>query len=95
LTFHVLPNLMTVVVTVASLRLASIILTAAALNFFGLGVQPPTAEWGLMIASGRQFYSKLPMLMLVPGICVFALSLGANLFSDGIRDWLDPRAAER
>jgi len=92
---HVLPNIATPLTAVASLRVGTNILTGAALNFFGIGVQPPSAEWGLMIADARQFSWDNPMLLLCPGLGLFAASLGFNLLGDGLRDWLDPQAGSR
>jgi ABC-type dipeptide/oligopeptide/nickel transport system permease subunit len=92
---HVLPNIATPLTAVATLRVGTNILTGAALNFFGLGVQPPAAEWGLTIADARQFSWDYPLLLLCPGLGLFASSLGFNLLGDGLRDWLDPRTSSR
>jgi len=92
---HVLPNIATPLTAVATLRVGTNILTGAALNFFGLGVQPPAAEWGLMIADARQFSWDCPILLLCPGLGLFAASLGFNLLGDGLRDWLDPQTTSR
>jgi peptide/nickel transport system permease protein len=92
---HILPNIASPVVAVATLRVGGNLLVAAALNYFGLGVQPPTPEWGLMVADGQAYSSNHPELLLVPGICIFVASLGFNLLGDGIRDWLDPRLQAR
>jgi peptide/nickel transport system permease protein len=92
---HVLPNIATPLMTVGTLRIGSNILTGAALSFFGLGVQPPEAEWGLMIADARQFSWEHPLLLLLPGIGLFLASIGFNLLGDGLRDWLDPQSQGR
>jgi ABC-type dipeptide/oligopeptide/nickel transport system permease subunit len=89
---HVLPNITTPLITIATLRVGSNILTAAALNFFGLGVQPPAPEWGLMIAEARAYSWDQPWLLFAPGICLFVASLGFSLLGDGLRDWLDPKS---
>ncbi|WP_011581968.1 MULTISPECIES: ABC transporter permease [Chelativorans] len=88
---HILPNIATAIMAVATLRIGSNILTGAALNFFGLGVQPPSPEWGLMIADARQFSWQTPELLILPGIALFITSIGFNLLGDGIRDWFDPK----
>lgn len=90
--FHILPNIATPLITIATLRIGANILTGAALNFFGLGVQPPAPEWGLMIADARAYSWSNPMILFYPGICLFATSLGFNLLGDGLRDWLDPHS---
>ena len=92
---HVLPNIATPLMTVGTLRIGSNILTGAALSFFGLGVQPPEAEWGLMIADARQFSWDHPLLLLLPGIGLFLASIGFNLLGDALRDWLDPQSQGR
>lgn len=92
---HVLPNIVTPLMAIATLRIGSNILTGAALNFFGLGVQPPAAEWGLMIADGREFSWNHPMLLLLPGLGLFLAGVGFNLLGDGLRDWLDPHSRKR
>jgi ABC-type dipeptide/oligopeptide/nickel transport system permease subunit len=62
----------------------------AGLSFLGLGVQPPLAEWGAMLNDGRITFSQRPLLMVVPGACIFFTVLSANLFGDALRDVLDP-----
>ena len=89
---HVLPNMATPLTSIATLRIGTNILTGAALNFFGLGVQPPGSEWGLMISDGRYFTWEQPLLLLLPGIALFVTGLGFNLLGDGLRDWLDPKS---
>lgn len=88
---HILPNVASPVVAVATLRTGQNLLVAAALNYFGLGVQPPSAEWGLMVAEGQQYSFDHSALIIVPGVCILLASLGFNLLGDGVRDWLDPR----
>jgi peptide/nickel transport system permease protein len=74
-----------------TLDMAGIILTAAGLGFLGLGAQPPTPEWGAMIASGRRFILDQWWVATMPGIAIFVVSLGFNLLGDGLRDALDPK----
>ena len=72
-------------------RLGFAILVAAGLGFLGLGVQPPTPEWGTMLGEGRQYIFRAPGLTTYPGLVIFLAVLGFNLFGDGLRDALDPR----
>ena len=88
---HVLPNVLAPVIVHATLSLGSAILVAAGLGFLGLGVQPPTAEWGAMLGEGRQYIFRAPMLTTLPGLAIFLAVLGFNLVGDGLRDALDPR----
>jgi peptide/nickel transport system permease protein len=88
---HVLPNAMAPIIVQATLNLGASILVAAGLGFLGLGVQPPTAEWGTMLGEGRQYIFRAPLLTLVPGLAIFLAVLGFNLLGDGLRDALDPR----
>lgn len=88
---HVLPNAMAPVIVQATLNLGSAILVAAGLGFLGLGVQPPTPEWGTMLGEGRQYIFRAPMLTTLPGLSIFLAVLAFNLFGDGLRDALDPR----
>lgn len=88
---HVLPNGATVIVIEASLQAGQAVLTATALGFLGLGVQPPTPEWGTLLGGGREYLQVAPYLVLAPGIAISLLVLGFNLLGDGLRDWLDPK----
>jgi ABC-type dipeptide/oligopeptide/nickel transport system permease subunit len=88
---HVLPNVLAPVIVQATLSLGSSILVAAGLGFLGLGVQPPTPEWGTMLGEGRQYIFRAPLLTLFPGLAIFLAVLGFNLLGDGLRDALDPR----
>ena len=93
--FHVVPMCLSSVIVRVTLDMAGIILTAAGLGFLGLGAQPPLAEWGAMISSGRQFLLTNPWVATIPGIAILLVSLGFNLLGDGLRDVLDPRSARR
>ncbi|MBQ6544636.1 MAG: ABC transporter permease [Lachnospiraceae bacterium] len=88
---HVLPNAMGPIIVQASMNVASMMLTAASLSFIGMGIQPPTPEWGGMLDQAREYMLLKPHMLLFPGaaICLAALSL--NLVGDGLRDALDPR----
>jgi ABC-type dipeptide/oligopeptide/nickel transport system permease subunit len=90
---HVLPNVIAPVIIAATLGVAGAIMAEAALSFLGLGVQPPTASWGSMIADGRDLdqLRNAPWTSLAPGLAIGAAVLGFNLLGDALRDALDPR----
>ncbi len=88
---HILPNSLTPIVVQASLDFGSVILTAASLSFLGLGAQPPTPEWGLMISTGRYYFLDHWYLATFPGLSILATVLAFNLMSDGLREALTPR----
>jgi len=88
---HVLPNCISVLIVYAALYMASAILLEAALSFLGLGVQPPTASWGLMISTGRDYLLEAPHIATFPGLAIAVTVLGFNLFADGLRDALDTK----
>lgn len=92
---HILPNVVTPVVVLATLQTGGMVLALAALGFFGLGVQPPTPEWGTMINESRLFLQRSPALMIWPGLAISLTVLGLNLLGDGLRDVLDPRLTGR
>ena len=88
---HVLPMCWTPLIIKAALDVGSVILLLSALSFLGLGVRPPTAEWGAMIAIGRtKFYDW--WMSAFPGLAILFIILGCNLLSEGLRNWLDPKA---
>lgn len=88
---HVLPMTLSVLIVQLTLRMGTIILTAAGLGFLGLGAQPPTPEWGAMVSDGRNFLVDQWWMSTLPGSAIAAAVLGFNLLGDGIRDILDPR----
>jgi len=88
---HVLPNVFTPWLVVATLDMARVIVIESALSFLGLGVQPPTPTWGGMLADGRVYLSTAWWLATFPGLAILITVLGINLFGDGLRDTLDPR----
>lgn len=88
---HILPNVISPIVVRATLGISSAILDTAALGFLGLGVQPPAAEWGSMLGSGRTYFFNAPHIVLFPGIAITITVLAFNLFGDGLRDALDPK----
>ena len=88
---HILPNILPTVIVYGTLFMANAILVEAALSFLGLGVQPPTPSWGLMVATGRDFLLVTPHITTIPGLAIMLAVLGFNLLGDGLRDALDPR----
>jgi peptide/nickel transport system permease protein len=88
---HILRNILPTVVVYSTLFMANAILVEAALSFLGLGVQPPTPSWGLMVSSGRDFLLVAPHIATIPGLAIMLAVLGFNLVGDGLRDALDPR----
>ena len=91
---HIMPLCVSSVIVRVTLDMAGIILTAAGLGFLGLGAQPPTPEWGAMIANGRLYVLDHWWVAAAPGAAIFVVSLGFNLLGDGLRDALDPKAAK-
>jgi peptide/nickel transport system permease protein len=88
---HVVPLCLTSVIVRVTLDMSGIILTAAGLGFLGMGAQPPTPEWGTMIAASRAFILDQWWVPTIPGIAILAASLAFNLLGDGLRDVLDPK----
>jgi peptide/nickel transport system permease protein len=88
---HILPNILPTVIVYGTLFMANAILVEAALSFLGLGVQPPTPSWGLMVSTGRDFLLVAPHITTIPGLAIMVAVLGFNLLGDGLRDALDPR----
>lgn len=88
---HVLPNILSPLLVQGTLRLATANLSIASLGFLGLGAQPPTPEWGLMIAAGRSHLATSPHIMAAPSLALLLAVLGFNLLGDGLRDLSDPR----
>ena len=88
---EVLPNALGPIIVEATIRVSFAIMIGATLGFLGLGAQPPSTEWGLMVAEGRQFMFRNPWVVAVPGVAIALAALGFNLFGDALRDSLDPR----
>jgi len=91
---HVFPNTLAPLIVAATLDVGWFIMAAAGLSFLGLGAQPPTAEWGVMLSTGRQFIRNAPHLSILPGSAIFLVVLALNFLGDGLRDALDPRLRE-
>jgi peptide/nickel transport system permease protein len=88
---HVIPNILTPVMVQGTMDLGSAILTGAAISFLGLGVQPPTPEWGSMISNGRIYFLERPWFAGSAGMAIFMVTLAFNLLGDALRDAADPR----
>jgi peptide/nickel transport system permease protein len=91
---EILPNVAAPVIVETSIRVAFAIMLGATLSYLGLGVQPPTPDWGLMIAEARGFLQRSPWPALWPGVGIAIVAVGFNLFGDGLRDALNPRVGE-
>lgn len=88
---YVFPNIISKVLIMASLDIGSIILYCASLSFLGLGAQPPSPDWGVMISEGKDYLQYAPWLTIFPGLAIAVSALAFNMLGDGLRDWLDPR----
>jgi len=88
---HILPNCLSPIIVYSTLQIGGAILTASILSFLGFGVQPPDAEWGQMVNAGRGWLQQAPHIATYPGLAIFFVVMGFNLFGDGLRDVLDPR----
>jgi peptide/nickel transport system permease protein len=91
ITRHVLPNSFSPLLVSSTMSIGNVIMAAAMLSFIGLGVQPPTPEWGSMIAGGRNLIRTSPWMVTFPGIFIMLTVLALNMFGDGLRDALDPK----
>ncbi len=88
---HLSPNLLGTVSIVFATRIAGNIISVASLSYLGLGLQPPTPDWGVMISDAQQYFRRRPLLVLAPGLCIVLLSLSVNLIADSLRDRFDVR----
>jgi peptide/nickel transport system permease protein len=91
ITRHILPNIIPALLVFVSMNIGWMITETAGLSFIGLGAQPPTADWGTMLADGRQFITVAAHVATLPGLAILGLVLGLNLLGDCLRDALDPR----
>jgi ABC-type dipeptide/oligopeptide/nickel transport system permease subunit len=89
----ILPNILSPLIVYISLTMPTAVLAAASLSFLGLGAQPPIPEWGAMLVNARDFLVTAPWVVLAPGLTIFVVTLGINLFGNALRDVLDPRDA--
>lgn len=88
---HIVPNCISPIIIQASMDMGAVILSLAGLSFLGLGAQPPTPEWGLMVSTSRNYFMNAPWYSLFPGIAIFITVLSFNLLGDGMREILDPK----
>jgi len=88
---HIFPNVLAPIIVLATLRLAGAILSGVGLSFLGLGAQPPTPEWGAIVAEGRAYLREAWWVSTLPGMAIFLTVMGFNLLGDGLRDAFDPR----
>ncbi len=88
---HVVPNIVSSIIIMSSLQLGRKILEAAGLSFLGLGVQPPTPDWGIMVSEGLDSLERAWWVSTLPGLAILVLVLGTNIFGDWLRDYLDPQ----
>jgi len=88
---HILPNIMSVLLVQATVILPFAVLAEATLSYLGLGVQPPTPSWGIMLSAAQPYLATAPWLALAPGVAIVAAAISFNLVGDGLRDVLDPR----
>ena len=91
ITSHLIPNSLSANIVQATMAVANMIVMAASLSFIGLGVQPPTPEWGAMLSGARQFIRQCPHMVIAPGMAIAITILALNLLGDGLRDALDPK----
>ncbi len=92
---HILPNVLSPVIVLATLDMGKLIIAISGLSFLGLGSQPPAPEWGAMLNDGHSYMQVAPQLMIYPGLCIMMVVLAFNLLGDGLRDALDPRGIVR
>ncbi len=92
---HILPNIVSPIVVLATLDFGTVVILNAALSFIGLGAQPPIPEWGRIVYDGLDYLMMAPWYSIIPGAAVFVTALGFNLLGDGFRDVLDPRIRRR
>ena len=93
--YEILPNAWPPIIVECGLRVTFAILLGSALSFLGLGPQPPSSEWGLMIAESRDFLTQAPWIGLAPGLCLCLLLVSVNLVGEGLRECLDPHLSGR
>lgn len=91
---HILPNTLSPVIVYATLRIAAVIVHIASFSFIGLGSQPPTADWGVMLNDSRQYISSYPLMMVWPGLTIVIIVLAFNLFGEGLNEALTPTSEE-
>lgn len=88
---HIVPNVLAPIIVQYTLGAVNVILMSASLSFVGMGVQPPTPEWGLMISAGRDYLRDYWHIAIIPGLAIVVSAFALNMLGDGLRDALDPR----
>lgn len=88
---HILPNSISPIIVSFTMGVGNTIMQAASLSYIGLGIQPPTPEWGAMLSAGKAVLTRYPHLCLFPGLCIMVVVLAFNMLGDGLRDALDPK----
>ena len=88
---HILPNALDPIIVYATMTISSMVLSAAGLSFIGMGVSPPSPEWGAMLNEAKQYMLTHPYMVIIPGIAIGLTALSMNLMGDGIRDAMDPK----
>ena len=88
---HILPNAVGPIIVQSTMEVSGIIIAAAGLSFLGMGIQPPSPEWGYMLNEGKEFIMSHPHLVISPGLAIALAALSLNVIGDGLRDALDPR----
>lgn len=91
ITSHILPNSIAPLIVSVTMGIGNTILAAAGLSYIGLGVQPPTPEWGAMLSAGKSVITRYPHLCIFPGLCIMVVVLCFNMLGDGLRDAMDPK----
>ena len=91
ITAHILPNAIAPLIVSVTMGIGNTILQAASLSYIGLGVQPPTPEWGAMLSAGKAVITRYPHLCIFPGLCIMVIVLSFNMLGDGLRDAMDPK----
>lgn len=91
ITSHLIPNCIAPIIVQSTLRIATAILATSSLSFLGIGIKPPTPEWGNMLSAGREFLRNAPHITVIPGVAIVITILSINLMGDGLRDALDPK----
>jgi peptide/nickel transport system permease protein len=91
---EMLPNVIAPIVVETTIRVSFAVMTLATLSFLGLGAQPPSSEWGLMVSEARSYLFRNPWMMVWPGLAIAMIAVGFNLLGDGLRDALNPRTSE-
>jgi peptide/nickel transport system permease protein len=91
MTRHLLPNIVSLIIVLATMSMGGVVLSISAMSFLGIGIHPPTPEWGYMINDGKMFIRTAPYIMIFPGMAIVLTAISFNVLGEGLRDLLDPR----